>query len=724
MHYDKQCNINTKTDTNLTPSTTPKETESTETKSNINSESILSFQVNTKNRNTIKQHEPSDIGTYTEHTSASCTSSTDSGVNVSDNDEIPPSPTSSHLHSFPSTSSSSSDTTTAKPFYKQFHKNNKNPNRDNNSNNSKDNNFKNHNNDYYDRDDDEDDNNSTNTDNKLMKSEERRKRQQQQQFFKLENNSNGDNNTLYQQNQNVIESGNVINISHQRNSTIPTLSVTTPPPPETTTANNNDKPSLKHNEFINRPQRSASISSSLSMSSIMSTQSDDQHNPPSKTHYCSGSPVVSIRSINSSTIITSDSDSDSDLSGDTEGAHSNYVIKKLGTQVTYPPKHPAIPNINSGHTVLNQQVVPNCEHAAASPLATLAAIGDSIGAAQALGPVPSFSGVPQRPQIGSIALSNSSDVTFGDKHFYEGPVTIQQFLIDSRDKWKEINEKENPTFVNDNGGTCNNAKDINSSAEQSGKLYGYISKHKKIIIPCVLAFMTMLIVAIILGSRALSDSKSKLVLGNSEESRNIIPINSSIDTNGHHVNDDEECSGNGTFCLIERDVWRAHPQKNIMEKQKLPLHRAIISHTASEPCETLKICAERIRVIQEFHMNSLNWDDIGYNFLISSDGRVYVGRGWDAVGAHTKGYNYDSVGITFIGTYMKTPPTEAQLNACLLLLEEGLRLKKLAPNYHVYGARQFSATESPGNMLYNRIKKWERWSADINQDSTKTSLTR
>ncbi|KAI8117692.1 Peptidoglycan-recognition protein LF [Lucilia cuprina] len=275
----------------------------------------------------------------------------------------------------------------------------------------------------------------------------------------------------------------------------------------------------------------------------------------------------------------------------------------------------------------------------------------------------------------------------------------ENILIDIQNRLKIIENERNLRNVS----IDLKAKDINSSAEQSGKLYGYISKHKKIIIPCVLAFMTMLIVAIILGSRALSDSKN---------------------TNGHHVNDDEECSGNGTFCLIERDVWRAHPQKNIMEKQKLPLHRAIISHTASEPCETLKICAERIRVIQEFHMNSLNWDDIGYNFLISSDGRVYVGRGWDAVGAHTKGYNYDSVGITFIGTYMKTPPTEEQLNACLLLLEEGLRLKKLDPNYHVYGARQFSATESPGNMLYNKIKKWERWSADINQDSTKTSLTR
>ena len=109
-------------------------------------------------------------------------------------------------------------------------------------------------------------------------------------------------------------------------------------------------------------------------------------------------------------------------------------------------------------------------------------------------------------------------------------------------------------------------------------------------------------------------------------------------------------------------------------------------------------------------MNSLGWDDIGYNFLISSDGRVYVGRGWDAVGAHTKGNNFDSVGISFIGTYMKVQPTEAQLKACLELLDEGLRLQKLSDDYRVYGARQFSATESPGDMLYKQIKKWKRWS--------------
>lgn len=112
-------------------------------------------------------------------------------------------------------------------------------------------------------------------------------------------------------------------------------------------------------------------------------------------------------------------------------------------------------------------------------------------------------------------------------------------------------------------------------------------------------------------------------------------------------------------------------------------------------------------------MNSFEWDDIGYNFLVSSDGRIYVGRGWDDVGAVVKGFNTNSVGIAFIGTYVKTKPTEAQLKACLLLLEEGVRLKKLKPDYILNGARQLSATESPGDALYRIIQTWPHWTSKI-----------
>ena len=42
---------------------------------------------------------------------------------------------------------------------------------------------------------------------------------------------------------------------------------------------------------------------------------------------------------------------------------------------------------------------------------------------------------------------------------------------------------------------------------------------------------------------------------------------------------------------------------------------------------------------------SKGWSDIGYSFLIGGDGRVYEGRGWGRVGAHTYGYNSRAYGI-------------------------------------------------------------------------------
>lgn len=46
----------------------------------------------------------------------------------------------------------------------------------------------------------------------------------------------------------------------------------------------------------------------------------------------------------------------------------------------------------------------------------------------------------QRPHIGSIALQNSTDITFGDKTFYQGPVTVKQFFLE-KDQWMRSNTK-------------------------------------------------------------------------------------------------------------------------------------------------------------------------------------------------------------------------------------------------------------------------------------------
>lgn len=121
-----------------------------------------------------------------------------------------------------------------------------------------------------------------------------------------------------------------------------------------------------------------------------------------------------------------------------------------------------------------------------------------------------------------------------------------------------------------------------------------------------------------------------------------------------------------------------------------------------------------MRYIQNFHIESQNFSDIGYNFLVGGDGAVYEGRGWNKQGAHTKGYNVGSVCIAFIGTFTKLEPNSRQLNVAKLLLEEGVRLHKLHKDYKLFGHRQFYATESPGERLFRIIKTWDHWASDVN----------
>lgn len=58
--------------------------------------------------------------------------------------------------------------------------------------------------------------------------------------------------------------------------------------------------------------------------------------------------------------------------------------------------------------------------------------------------------VAKQPQIGSIAVQNSSDITFGNKTFYQGPVTIKQFLLE-KNQWRPADlGAENKAFDGSN----------------------------------------------------------------------------------------------------------------------------------------------------------------------------------------------------------------------------------------------------------------------------------
>ncbi|KAG6458845.1 hypothetical protein O3G_MSEX011079 [Manduca sexta] len=130
-----------------------------------------------------------------------------------------------------------------------------------------------------------------------------------------------------------------------------------------------------------------------------------------------------------------------------------------------------------------------------------------------------------------------------------------------------------------------------------------------------------------------------------------------------------------------------------------------------------------MKSIQTNTINSKNFDDIGYTFMIGGDGTVYEGVGWNRVGYHTIGYDRSAIGIAFIGNYNRDTATGQQLEALNELLACGVKLGHLTPDYRIVAHRQLILSESPGKSLYNEIRKWPEWLDNIDKISGSSSLS-
>ncbi|XP_060921223.1 peptidoglycan recognition protein 6 [Labrus mixtus] len=164
--------------------------------------------------------------------------------------------------------------------------------------------------------------------------------------------------------------------------------------------------------------------------------------------------------------------------------------------------------------------------------------------------------------------------------------------------------------------------------------------------------------------------------------------------------------------IIPRCMWGARPYRGTPTNLSLPLSFMFIHHTSTpgRPCLTFQKCSEDMRSMQRFHQDDRGWDDIGYSFVAGSDGFLYEGRGWTWQGAHTLGHNTVGYGVSFIGDYTSSLPSQHsmglvrdQLASCAV---GGGRLKA---NFTLQGHRQVVDTSCPGDALYEEIRGWEHF---------------
>ncbi len=97
-----------------------------------------------------------------------------------------------------------------------------------------------------------------------------------------------------------------------------------------------------------------------------------------------------------------------------------------------------------------------------------------------------------------------------------------------------------------------------------------------------------------------------------------------------------------------------------------------VHHTDTSNSYSATQAYAQIRAIYAFHTKVRGWNDIGYNFLVDRFGRVFEGRRGSitaaVVGAHTGGFNSQSLGVAVLGTFTTHAPSAAALNGLIGVL--------------------------------------------------------
>ncbi|MCX2185583.1 peptidoglycan recognition protein [Streptomyces sp. SKN60] len=181
--------------------------------------------------------------------------------------------------------------------------------------------------------------------------------------------------------------------------------------------------------------------------------------------------------------------------------------------------------------------------------------------------------------------------------------------------------------------------------------------------------------------------------------------------------------------IITRKGWGA--DEKMREKAfgyTKTIKAAFVHHSATGNNYTCKQAPSVLRSIYRYHVKSLGWRDFGYNFAVDKCGNIYEGRAGGVakpvLGAHTLGFNTNSMGVVVLGTFGSATPPAAVVTAVAKLTAWKLGLHGVNPKGKVTltsgggnlykkgkkvkfnaisGHRDGFATECPGGRLYSKL---------------------
>jgi len=179
--------------------------------------------------------------------------------------------------------------------------------------------------------------------------------------------------------------------------------------------------------------------------------------------------------------------------------------------------------------------------------------------------------------------------------------------------------------------------------------------------------------------------------------------------------------GEATPAIITRAQWGANEALMTWPHEYAPVKKEILHHTVTSNSD--QDPAATVRAIYYDHAVTRQFGDIGYNYLIDQQGRIYEGRsgGPGVIGGHALGWNTGSVGISALGNFEVVDLNASSYAAFVDLMTSLAVTNNIDPNgsdYFVHysgstpvggypanilGHRDTYATACPGEYLYRHL---------------------
>ena len=185
--------------------------------------------------------------------------------------------------------------------------------------------------------------------------------------------------------------------------------------------------------------------------------------------------------------------------------------------------------------------------------------------------------------------------------------------------------------------------------------------------------------------------------------------------------------------MTTRAEWGANASYMSWDPYYASAGHVVVHHTAGTNNYSSWQSASIVRGIYYYHAVTLDWGDIGYNFLVDKYGTVFEGRsgsvaapaGRMSVGAHARGVNTGTMGLSMMGDYSSISPSDVQLNAVgkmagWFLNRAGISDANGWAGLHVWTTERYQAgstismprilghrdvgyTSCPGNVGYSKL---------------------